>query len=221
MKKTLLFIAAALALNTAVAQKGKFEGKIVYDLSFPGLEIDANSAAMLPKESVVYVKDGKSRTEMSMGMGMTNVTITDSKLKIATILYDMMGTKFAIKLTEAELDQKKEGEKEPTVKLLDETKEIAGYKCKKAEIHYNDSENTVSTIYYCPDLGSKEMNWSQQGFMKNIDGFPMEFEMKQQGMTMRFSVREVKKEAVADVKFSIPSDYKETTKEELQKMFGG
>lgn len=221
MKKTLLLIAAiALSATTTFAQKGKeFEGKIVYELSFPGLEIDANSAAMLPKESTVFVKKGKTRTEMSMGMGMSNVTITDSKTKTATVLYDMMGTKMAIKMSEADL-KANQPKTEPTVTVLNETKDIAGYKCKKAEIKMNDPENTVSTVYFTPEIGSKDMNW-QQSTMKGIDGFPMEFETKQQGMTMKFVVKSVNKEEVADAKFTIPSDYKETTKEDLQKMFGG
>lgn len=221
MKKTLLLIAAfALSATATFAQKGKeFEGKVVYELSFPGLEIDANSAAMLPKESIVYIKKGRTRTEMSMGMGMSNVTITDSKAKTATVLYDMMGNKMAIKMTEADM-KSSEPKSEPTVTLLNETKDIAGYKCKKAEIKTNDAENSVTTVYYTPEIGSKEMNW-QQGAMKGIDGFPMEFETKQQGMTMKFVVKSVNKEEVPESKFTIPTDYKETSKEDLQKMFGG
>lgn len=221
MKKTLFLLAAlALSASSVIAQKGKdFEGKIVYELSFPGLEIDANSAAMLPKESTVYIKGGKSRTEMSMGMGMTNTTITDSKTKTATVLYDMMGNKMAIKMTEAEMKENKP-KAEPTVTELNETKEIAGYKCKKAEIKLNDAENTVMYVYYTPEIGNKDMNWGQNT-LKGINGFPMEFETKQQGMTMKFVVKTVTKEPVADAKFVIPTDYKETTKEDLQKMFGG
>lgn len=221
MKKTLLLIATiALSATATIAQKGKeFEGKVVYELSFPGLEIDANNAAMLPKESTVYMKKGKSRTEMSMGMGMSNITITDSKTKTATVLYDMMGNKMAIKMTEEDM-KANEPKTEPTVTLMNDTKEIAGYKCKKAEIKLNDAENTVTTVYYAPELGNRDMNW-QKSTMKGIDGFPMEFETRQQGMTMKFVVKSVSKEDVADSKFSIPSDYKETSKEDLQKMFGG
>lgn len=220
MKKTLFFIAAALCLNSAIAQKGSFEGKVVYELSFPGMELDANTAAMMPKESSFFIKDTKSRMEMSMGMGMSTVTLSDSKDKSTTLLYDMMGNKMAIKMTEEEMKKKNASEKTPTVKQLPETKEIAGYKCKKAEISLNDAENTVTTVYYCPELSSKNLVFGQD-HLKGIDGFPMEFETKQQGMTMRFAAKQVTKEAVADSKFTVPSDYKPMTMDEFSKMMSG
>src|SRR5687767_3903678 len=87
----------SLSFINVNAQKGKpFEGKIVYEISFPGLELDANNAAMLPKEMTMYIKNGKVRNEMSMGMGMTTSTISDSKTKTAITLMDMMGSKYAI-----------------------------------------------------------------------------------------------------------------------------
>jgi GLPGLI family protein len=223
MKKIIFILVSVLAISNASAQKkaknnSDFEGKIVYDLSFPGLEIDASQAAMLPKESVVYIKQGKSRTEMSMGMGMSTTVLSDSKSKTATLLYDMMGNKMAMKTTEE--DKKKEKEQpEPTVTLSDETKDIAGYKCKKAEVKLNDAENTSMIVYYSPEIGGKDLNW-HQGPMKVVDGVPMEYEMKQQGLTMRFSAKSVSKENVDDVKFTVPADYKPTTQEEMKQMFG-
>jgi GLPGLI family protein len=224
MKKLLFVLTAVMVVGSASAQKKakgskEFEGKVVYDLSFPGLEIDATQAAMLPKESVVYIKQGRSRTEMSMGMGMSTTVLSDPKTKTATLLYDMMGTKMAMKTTEE--DRKKEQQQpEPTVTVTNETKDIAGYKCKKAEVKLNDAENTSMIVYYSPDLATKDINW-YQGPMKVVDGFPMEYEMKQQGLTMRFSAKTVSKENVDEAKFTVPADYKQTTKEEMQQMFGG
>jgi GLPGLI family protein len=219
-KNITLSLAICLGLTPAFAQKGKaFEGKIVYEINFPGMELDAASAAMLPKEMTMYIKNGKVRNEMSMGMGMTTSTISDSKTKSAITLMDIMGSKYAIKTTEAELkkDQPKE---DPTVKITEETKKIAGYDCKKAIVTMGDKEKSTINIYFTPEIGSKDMNWSKPEF-KGIDGFPMEFEMKQNGMNMHMIAKSVSTETITESKFVVPADYKETTQEELQKMFGG
>lgn len=220
MKKSLLLLVTAITTcNLTFAQKNNFEGKVVFDISFPGMELDASTAAMLPKESTIYIKGDKSRTEMSMGMGMSNATISDGKSKSATVLMDIMGSKYAIKMTEADM-KKSQGDTKAKVKLLDETKEIAGYKCKKAEITLDNKEKTVATVYYTPEIGGKELNWSKNEF-GDIDGFLMDFETVQNGMTMKMTAKKVSPEKIDDSKFIIPADYKPTTQEELQKMFGG
>jgi GLPGLI family protein len=218
MKKIFLMTLAASAVlfsAPAKAQKKLSEGKITYEISFPGMQIDPQQAAMLPTESITYIKGDKSRSEQKMGMGMSQVVISDSKANSAVILMDMMGNKTAIKMTAAEMEK---GEKEkPQVKVLDETKEIAGYKCKKAEI--TDSKGNTSQVYFTKDI--KGTQGGGKGLFKELDGFPMEFELKQQGMSMKFTVTNVSDEKVDDNLFAVPAGYKEMTLEEFQKSMGG
>jgi hypothetical protein len=49
----------------------------------------------------------------------------------------------------------------------------------------------------------------------------MEFNFKMQGMSMQLVASSVEKGKVSNKDFEIPSDYKETTPEELRQMFGG
>jgi len=223
MRKVFFLLLNIFIALSANAQKGKvFEGKVIFDISYPGMELDATTASMLPKETVVFIKNDKQRTDMSMGMGMTNSTIVDGKTKTAIVLMDIMGNKYSMKMTEETIKKQEAEMPEPKVKLLDETKEIAGYKCKKAEMIFEDAQTKDFSyfIYYTPEIGSKDLNWLTSQF-KGIEGFLMEFETRQQGMTMKMSAREVVTESVPDSKFVIPADYKETSTEELQKMFGG
>jgi hypothetical protein len=47
---------------------------------------------------------------------------------------------------------------------------------------------------------------------------PLEYEMKaERGMKLKMTAKTVSKEKISDSKFDIPSDYKETTLEEMQK----
>jgi hypothetical protein len=54
-----------------------------------------------------------------------------------------------------------------------------------------------------------------------IDEFAIEYELNQFGLKMIFTAKEVKKESVDSKLFEIPQGYKETTQEELMKMFEG
>lgn len=212
-----------IALLTAVtlpsaAQKTMNEGKIVFEISYPNSELSDQQMAMMPTEMVMYLKKDKSRMEMSMGMGMTTVVISDNKAKVATTLMDVMGNKIATKSTEADVEKQNAEQGDFKVNITDETKNIAGYTCKKAIL--TDSEGETSEIYFCEDIRLEGGNWSQKQF-KDINGFPLMYTMKQRGMNMQMTATKISAEKVDDSKFAIPSDYKEMTREEIQKMFGG
>jgi GLPGLI family protein len=203
--------------NAAFAQKTKaFEGTITYTLNFDEAGLDPASASMLQgREMIISIKGDKSRMEMDMGM-MKNVTIADSKSGDAVTLLDIMGQKMAIKMTKEQLEKQKAETKEPEIVYSDETKEVAGYKCKKATIKSEDGEELA--IYYTDEIPSSNSATNQ---FKGLKGFPLEYQANQNGLKMLVSAKSVKTGKVEDSKFKVSSDYKEVTQEELQRMFGG
>ena len=221
MKKSILF-SLLISIGISAYAQNDFEGKINYELSFPGMEVSADQAAMMPKEMNMLMKKKKSRTEMQMGMGMNQITITDATKKETTMLMDMMGNKMAIQMNEADLKErsKKEGP-EPEVKQTKETKTICGYNCKKAIISgkSKDGEEYNMPVWFTDQLGENPQ-WNNNQ-MKGIKGVPLEYEIKQQGMSMKFIAKKITKETVADTKFVIPDGYKKMTMEEFQKSMGG
>lgn len=225
MKKLLniLSFAAILAiiLPMMVFAGGKpFEGVITYKISYPDSKFTESQLAMFPKLMTVTVKGSKSKTEMSTGMGnQTEINDYTDKTKVA--LLDMMGQKYAIKETAAEIQ--KDMEKEPTAKVevTNETKTIAGYFCKKATVTAEqDGEKTVYEVWFTNEIGSKDANFDNPLY-KDIDGVLMEFLMKTPQITMKFTVSSVEKKSVSAKEFEIPAEYKLTTKEELKSKFGG
>ncbi len=197
-----LFIALLTAVVLpAAAQKTMNEGKLVFEISYPNSDIPDQQMAM-----------------MSMGMGMTTVVISDNKAKVATTLMDVMGNKIATKSTEADIEKQNAEQGDFKVQVTDETKTIAGYTCKKAVV--TDSDGETSDIYFCEDIKLEGGNWSQKQF-KDINGFPLMYSFKQRGINMQMTATKISAEKVDDSKFTIPSDYKEMTQEEMRKMFGG
>jgi GLPGLI family protein len=222
MKKLFVILTAVAVtglttMNTSLAQKPFTEGKIVYTISYPDMEMDNQMAAMMPTEQVVFVKGMMTRTDFSMGMGINSSSIMNGKTGDMIALTDMMGTKSAVKLSADEIKKASEKSKSgtPKVTLTSETKVIAGYTCKKAVVT-NGSGGTLD-IYYTDKINSKLAGMSDY---KEIKGFPMEYAVEQSGIKMKFSAKSVTPEKVSDDKFSIPSDYKVMTQEEMRKQFG-
>ena len=217
MKNLLVtFMALAIALPT-IAQKS-FEGTVTFGLEYKDLPAEmAAMEAMLPDESVTRIKGQKTRVEQSMGMGMSQVVITDIKNESGTLLMDMMGQKMAVSMSKEELEkmEKKGADKKPEFKYSDsETKEIAGYKCSKATVSMEGVGEME--IYYTEDLPAGA---SKQ--FEGLKGFPLEYTVDSGQFKVKMTAKSVAKEKLDKSLFEIPSDFKKMTFDEFQKAMGG
>lgn len=224
MKKTALILSILSLLFmqplSLKAGSGKFDGVITYNITIQNSTLTAEQLAMFPKKMVVSIKGAKVRNESSSSMG-TMVEITDSDKKTSVSLLAIMGKKLAIKKTSEEIKSELSGESKPTVQLVNETKTIAGYTCKKAivTIEKNGKKSSFE-IWYSSELGGRESNFGNPVY-QDIDGMLMEFTLNESGFTMNYSAASVEKKSVDDTLFAIPSDYTLTTQQELKQMFGG
>jgi GLPGLI family protein len=209
--RTRILCAGFLCMSLfAVAQK-QFEGTVTYTLDISGEGLPPEAKQMLAgSEMIVAMKGDKARTDMNMTMQKTTA-ISDAKTKTSFVLMDLMGTKYKI--------VSKADEKQPEVKVkeLPETKEVAGYKCKKAEVTMEGQTEPI-TVFYTEDI----LNTGYNSQIKGIKGYPLQFEVNQGGMKISYTAKSVSKDKIEDSKFVIDTkDYKEVTKDELTKMMGG
>jgi GLPGLI family protein len=218
MKK--LMLATCLMFISAVmvkAQKASaFQGMVVYDMSFEGANLPPEALAMLKGSTVTtYIKGEKRRIDTSTPMSSQSA-IVDEKSKTIVTLMDVMGEKYLIKMNEADVKKETEKNPQPSIKYLDDTKEIAGYKCKKAELAVKTSEGKEETVhvFYTTEIPASDLKSAYKG----LKGFPMEYTINQSGMKITMVASKVSKESIADNKFELPKEgYKETTMEEFQK----
>lgn len=221
MKKIFMALIAALFLlnfQQVNAQDKIKEGKITFEITINNEEeMNDQVLAMMPKEMVVYFKKDMSRGEMDM-MGGKVITITDGKEGESISCMDLMGKKQAIKTTKEDVEKEKAKFGEYEVKLSDDTKDIAGYKCKKATVVFKDPEKSGPIeVWYTDQL---EASNSAKYQWKGIDGYMMEFSVDQKGMGMKFTCTEVKKQEVKDDMFKVPEGYTVMTQEEMMKQYG-
>jgi hypothetical protein len=105
----------------------------------------------------------------------------------------------------------------PEISYLDETKEIAGYSCKKARIKTASTTNPVE-VYFTDRINSiMQINrdW------KDFKGFPLQYTLEMEGIVMMMTAISVSSEKIADSLFVIPADYTILTAEQMSKMMQG
>ena len=204
-----------------LAQKSakEFKGVIKYTITYPDSKFDDATMAMLPQAMTLKSMGSKKKMEMFAGMA-NQVEITDAELMTRIALIDVMGQKFAISYNKQMVEEELKKDKEPTVNYLDDTKTIAGYVCKNAEVtSYADGIEQTIMVYYTDELGLEDISF--EGEFRNLEGFPLEYTIKNDKIIMTFTASEIKDGGVKKKDFEVPDGYKYVTEEELKSMFGG
>jgi GLPGLI family protein len=216
MKKFFLLALLPLFCSlSSVAQKTISEGKIVFEITYPDVELDQQTMAMLPDASTFYFNSKKSRVEVKMAMGST-IMISDLDSQKFVTLMDIMGNKMALTLTKEDIDKEKNSKPKPTVQVTRDTKVIAGHLCTKAIITPADTtESMPYEVWFTKDILAKN---SFRSNIEGIDGFLMEFRTRQNNMTMKMTCKSVTEQKVDDSMFIIPEGYKPVTMEDLKSM---
>jgi len=182
-------------------------------------EVQAQLGMMQGSTLQVFSKGNKSRTEMSMGGLMTTTTILDSDKKKGVLIMDGMLGKQASTFDE-EMNETEDTDENLEVELVDETKEILGYTCKKAIIY---TEDDVELVYwYTEDVVATDGSLNKY-VKKEVPGFALEFSVEQPQMTMVFVATEFKqkvKETKGMFDIKIPEGYTEKSFEEMSNMSG-
>lgn len=216
MRKSVIVALALMAALPSIAQKS-FEGTVVFGIEYKDLPAEmAAFEAMLPDKTIMQIKGDNSRTEQSLGMGMKQVTIYDTKKNRGTLLLDMMGKKTAVEMTSEQLEkQKGEKAKEPKFEYVDgDVKQIAGYNCKKAKVIVEGAAGME--LYYTDELPT-----GVNREFKGLKGFPLEYSIVSGPLTMKLTANSVKQESLDKGLFTIPAGYEKQTFEEFQKSMGG
>ncbi|MEO6883880.1 MAG: hypothetical protein ABI199_07630 [Bacteroidia bacterium] len=231
MKKSIKIILAAsfalLCLSNVKAAKS-FEGVITYDI-----KID-NSAGTIPQEQMamfegstltLYTKEDFTKVQMSMGP-IQSTTITDKKSNVITTLFNTMGQKMMTKMKLDSLMKAGKGNvNEPTYKYDSETKTIAGYLCKKAEMTVVDKktgEKITSVVYYTEDIPALDHNVEGVGGYPNgLKGYPLEYEIHRKGITMKMTAKSVEKKTLTNADFAIPDGYTLMSLDQMKMMQQG
>lgn len=205
----ILYLLAAIPLK---AQKRVSELTLVYDYSVgstaqPGGE--GNEGAT----HTVYIKGNKSRSEMTNPL-FSSTTLFDANTGMAVILKEVSGQKLLIRLTPENWQERSSPYEGIVFKNTTETKEIAGYNCIKA-IGETKSGAKI-TVFYTRDIIPDNRQYDPQ--FKSLEGLPLEYELTNGDLTIKYRISRINLNPVPASKFDIPkTGYREMNYEESKK----
>ena len=208
-----LFFCGALS-----AQKKVAELTLVYDASISTGDGQPKPAdAFDGATTTVYIKGTMSRSEMTSALG-SFTSIHDAKTGTAVVLQEISGQKLLIRMTADNWKDKNKRYENIGFSNTSETKTIAGYKCSKATATMKDGSTFI--VYYTKDIIPENADYNAQ--FKNLEGLPLEYELTQGKLKIKYTVSKINMNPVPASKFDIPkSGYRELTYEESRKLGTG
>lgn len=192
------------------------EGIIEYEVSYPNINPDDMLAGLMPTSMSMKFKNNQFNAELSAGMGMfkTNFISNSNDFHLINSV-KLINKKYATRLDKPAVDKMNEKYSKFYISKLDETKEIAGYICKKALVVFDDVANESFYVYYTDEININHPNWSN--IFKDIDGVLLEYQMERYGIMMKFTAKSVAKAKVEDTEFQLTTDYENLTLTDLEK----
>jgi GLPGLI family protein len=219
MKNFILTLFLALSLTYSLKAQ-LTEGHFTYTIEASSENPDMQMVTGMMQGSTldIHFKDKITRSEMKMGSMMNIVTVSNENSGEILLLMSGMIGKNAILMTTEEVDALSEGKPEMNVELLDETKTIEGYLCKKAVL--SDENGGESIFWYTEEIEISKVG--QTYLNKEVPGFPMQYDLNNNGLKMTMTVSKFEKKLDKNIKslfdMNIPEGYKTLTLEELEKM---
>lgn len=183
---------------------GLKEGKVIYDVTFEGDEINPMIKALLPSEVITYF--GNDRTCMVIAMGMNIMEtklISDAENMKYTTLVSAMGKKIAMIMNKQEVEENFLDRVKLKMVHTSEEKIIAGVSCKKVMV--TDSTDNTYPVYYTDEISVENPNWSTP--FREIDGLLMEYSINISGMTMNLVAKEIQNSKNELSFYEIPEDF--------------
>ena len=216
---SIIAIMATVLLTSVTTRKKKksnqFRGTITYELTYESKEFTSIELSKYPSSQKVKMYDGMTKFDI-VSPGGSITYVSNPEIDKFMILFEAGLRKAAIVTKLSEIEAKQDSLKEFTTEIdfSEDTKEIAGYECKKATVTFTplegvEAEERMFSVFYSPKLGSLKSN--EDGPYAGIDGQLLEFYEVSSKLITKMVVTEIRKGKVKDLDFFLPSDYKEFT----------
>jgi GLPGLI family protein len=214
MKKFIIVTFAIFFTSLAWCQKKVSELTLVYDAMITtGSNEPKMADAFDGATTTVYLKGNLSRSELSSAL-FSSTTIHDSKTGAAVVLREVSGQKLLIRMSPENWIEKNKKYQGIKFTNTNEKKTIAGYTCTKAVATLSDG--STFAVYYTTEIIPENKEYDYQ--FKNLNGLPLEYELTQGSLKIKYTVSKISLNPVPASKFDIPKGgYREMTYEESKK----
>lgn len=209
--KTLILTLACAFFSVGTLFSQIKEGHISYSIELTSDNADMQLAIGMMQGSTleVFFKDQTTRAEMNMGTLIKVTTISDDNSGDVLMLMNGIVGQKAIKTTAEELNEQLHEKPVYKITLVEESKLIMDYECKKAILTDEDGQENI--FWYNQDIQVAKKG--QQYLYEDIPGFPMQYEINNNGLKMVMTVTTLKTQLDNNTttlfEMNIPEGFKE------------
>lgn len=189
------------------------EGSIEYKISYLENNLDNIATNLLPKKMVLSFNERYCLTQIDGFMGVFSISlISDLRKNKDVTLVKFFDSKYVHYGDKNEHSCIFDHVNIESLQLLKEEKNIVGYNAIAAEIT-EKGLNKPYEILFTKDIAAVNPNTNNPFY--EIEGVLLHFELQLNQLRMSLDATEVNKEAVSDILFTIPEEYKEVTRENM------
>lgn len=201
-----------ILVSCNLSAQNQFSGKINYSISYESDDPSLNDMRkVLPSESFLLIKENKLRFNQSiMGGGMQSF-IVDKDMKSNILLMNFMGQEYKVFMSEEQVSLLERSQQLNLVET-DRTEIIQGFNCKHIMAI---SEGDTLNIYYTKEIPTPAVLPQ----FASIEGLPLYYEVKKNGLKMIYKCISVEKMDVDDTAFDVSERVKEIPFKEFAKNF--
>lgn len=195
------------------------EGRITYSLTYPQFESDNIFTSMFPSEMTFKFKDNNTKNELKTSMAVFSTSLlANNKEKKVTHLVKIANKYSGLEMDSMEIME--EYGKKPdgmTIVPTDSTKVIAGYNCEHAFVKFPGDSSKNFSIFYTHEISIKDPNWCTP--FHEVSGVLMEAKVTKFNIDMHMIATEVVAEEYPEEDFTVTTEYKPITVEEMTDIF--
>lgn len=192
-----------LANQVLAQQRVVAECTVIYKIALDDGTIDKDVSNSINKSAkTVYIKGNDSRVDL-VSPAIQQSVIYDKTQNTAVVLREFGTNKLMNRLSKEQwlaINKQYQG---MNISLVNETKNILGYECKKAVISLKDG--SVFSLYYATGIVPSVKEFEYQ--FKDVPGFVLEYQIKEPGdnTTVNYRAEKISLSPVLASKFDIPT----------------
>ncbi len=199
----ILVLMLGLQNPLSAQQRVVAECTVIFKISMDDGKVDKDVLNSISKSSkTVYIKGNDSRVDL-VSPALQQSVIYDKTQSSAVVLREFGANKFMNSLGKEQWLAANKKYQDMTLNLLNESKTVLGYECKKAMLTLKDG--SVFSLYYATSIIPSVKEFEYQ--FKDIPGFVLEYQIKETGdnTIVNYRAEKITLSPVLASKFDIPT----------------
>lgn len=210
-----LILVISISCTRRSPEKKSEQGTIVYNIEYLDNPAGNYSKGILPHRMEARFKGSMVKNSIEGALGFFSlINITDLDEMTNTTLLKLIDKKYMYKGKRKEPQCCFKGLDGMDIRFTDSTRQILNFKCNEAIVSFPGTTRKSFPIYYTTEINFAEPNALSP--FKKIPGVLMEFHATLGNTDVMVSAEKYLPGKIPDKEFSVPRNYKEINKNELE-----